>query len=91
VLTAGDLTVTAVFDKPGMPDGPTFEETLLVSPSRLAAGTLAAAVRTAADAARALGLSTGPVHAELRAGEHAPRRPCSSWPRGPSAACARAP
>jgi biotin carboxylase len=66
VLTAGDLTVTAVFDKPGMPDGPTFEETLLVSPSRLAAGTLAAAVRTAADAARALGLSTGPVHAELR-------------------------
>ena len=45
VLTAGDLTVTAVFDKPGMPDGPTFEETLLVSPSRLAAGTLAAAVR----------------------------------------------
>jgi biotin carboxylase len=66
VLTAGDLTVTAVFDKPGTPDGPTFEETLLVSPSRLAAGTLAAAVRTAADAARALGLSTGPVHAELR-------------------------
>jgi biotin carboxylase len=66
VLTAGDLTVTAVFDKPGTPDGPTFEETLLVSPSRLAAGTLAAAVRTAADAARSLGLSTGPVHAELR-------------------------
>jgi hypothetical protein len=60
VLTAGDLTVTAVFDKPDMPDGPTFEETLLVSPSRLAAGTLAAAVRTAADAARALGLSDRP-------------------------------
>ena len=74
VLTAGDLTVTAVFDKPGMPDGPTFEETLLVSPSRLAEGTLAAAVRTAADAARSLGLSAGPVHAELRAGnEHRDR------------------
>jgi biotin carboxylase len=74
VLSAGDLTVTAVFDKPGMPDGPTFEETLLVSPSRLAAGTLAAAVRTAADAARSLGLSAGPVHAELRAGnEHRDR------------------
>ena len=74
VLRAGDLTVTAVFDKPGMPDGPTFEETLLVSPSRLAAGTLAAAVRTAADAARSLGLSAGPVHAELRAGnEHRDR------------------
>jgi biotin carboxylase len=72
VLSAGDLTVTAVFDKPGMPDGPTFEETLLVSPSRLAAGTLAAAVRTAADAARSLGLSTGPIHAELRVGDRGP-------------------
>jgi biotin carboxylase len=72
VLTAGDLTVTAVFDKPGTPDGPTFEETLLVSPSRLAAGTLAAAVRTAADAACALGLSTGPVHAELRICDRGP-------------------
>ena len=76
ILTAGDLAVTAVFDKPGTPDGPTFEETLLVSPSRLAPGTLAAAVRTAADAARSLGLSTGPIHAELRAGnEHSDRGP----------------
>jgi hypothetical protein len=93
VLTAGDLTVTAVFDKPGMPDGPTFEETLLVSPSRLAAGTLAAAVRTAADAARALGLSTGPVHAELRAGnEHSDRGPAmlELAPRSIGGLCSRA-
>jgi biotin carboxylase len=76
VLAAGDLTVTAVFDKPATPDGPTFEETLLVSHSRLPGGTLAAAVRTAADAARSLGLSTGPIHAELRAGnEHSDRGP----------------
>ena len=76
ILTAGDLAVTAVFDKPGTPDGPTFEETLLVSPSRLPGSTLAAAVRTAADAARSLGLSTGPIHAELRAGnEHSDRGP----------------
>jgi len=68
----GDLTVTAVFDKPQTPDGPTFEETLLVSPSRLAAPTLAEAVRTAGQAARALGLTTGPVHAELRAGDRGP-------------------
>ena len=72
VLAAGDLTVTAVFDKPATPDGPTFEETLLVSPSRLPAGTLAAAVRTAADAARSLGLSTGPIHAELRVADRGP-------------------
>jgi biotin carboxylase len=93
VLTAGDLTVTAVFDKPGMPDGPTFEETLLVSPSRLAAGTLGAAVRTAADAARALGLSTGPVHAELRAGnEHSDRGPAmlELAPRSIGGLCSRA-
>jgi biotin carboxylase len=93
VLTAGDLTVTAVFDKPDMPDGPTFEETLLVSPSRLAAGTLAAAVRTAADAARALGLSTGPVHAELRAGnEHSDRGPAmlELAPRSIGGLCSRA-
>ena len=93
VLTAGDLTVTAVFDKPGMPDGPTFEETLLVSPSRLAEGTLAAAVRTAAAAARSLGLSTGPVHAELRAGnEHSDRGPAmlELAPRSIGGLCSRA-
>jgi biotin carboxylase len=72
VLAAGDLTVTAVFDKPAIPDGPTFEETLLVSPSRLATETLAAAVRTAAAAARTLGLAAGPVHAELRVGDRGP-------------------
>ena len=32
LLTGGDLTVTAIFDKPATPDGPTFEETLLVTP-----------------------------------------------------------
>jgi biotin carboxylase len=89
VLTAGDLTVTAVFDKPGMPDGPTFEETLLVSPSRLAAGTLAAAVRVAADAARALGLCTGPVHAELRICDRGPAM-LELAPRSIGGLCSRA-
>jgi biotin carboxylase len=89
VLTAGDLTVTAVFDKPGTPDGPTFEETLLVSPSRLAAETLAAAVRTAADAARSLGLSTGPVHAELRICDRGPAL-LELAPRSIGGLCSRA-
>lgn len=66
LLAGGDLTVTAIFDKPNAPDGPTFEETILVTPSRLPGPVLAAAVRTAGAAARALGLTTGPVHAELR-------------------------
>ena len=66
LLTGGNLTVTAIFDKPRTPDGPTFEETMLVTPSRLPGPVLAAAVRTAGAAARALGLTDGPIHAELR-------------------------
>jgi hypothetical protein len=69
LLTAGALTVAAVFDKPWTPDGPTFEETLLVTPSRLAEPVLAAAIATAGHAARALGLTHGPIHAELRIDE----------------------
>jgi biotin carboxylase len=66
LLTAGALTVTAVFDKPWTPEGPTFEETLLISPSRLPEPVLAAAIDAAGQAARALGLTHGPIHAELR-------------------------
>jgi biotin carboxylase len=66
LLSGGELTVTAVFDKPATPGGPTFEETLLVTPSRLPRPVLAAAIGTAGQAARALGLTRGPIHAELR-------------------------
>jgi biotin carboxylase len=66
LLADGDLTPLAIFDKPAMTDGPTFAETLLVTPSRLPRPVLAAAVGTAGRAASALGLRTGPVHAELR-------------------------
>jgi biotin carboxylase len=66
LLDDGHLTVTAVFDKPRTPDGPTFEETLLVTPSRLPGPVLDAAIATTGRAARALGLTCGPVHAELR-------------------------
>ncbi|HLK00879.1 MAG TPA: ATP-grasp domain-containing protein [Streptosporangiaceae bacterium] len=72
LLAGGRLTPLALFDKPAMPDGPTFEETMLVTPSRLSASARAAAVRTAERAARALGLVTGPVHAELRIGPRGP-------------------
>lgn len=73
LLTAGALTVAAIFDKPWTPDGPTFEETLLINPSRLPEPVLAGAVSTAGRAARALGLTHGPIHAELRIGERAGR------------------
>ena len=76
LLADGVATVLAVFDKPEMPDGPTFEETMLICPPRLADDTLAAAVAVAERAARALGLRHGPIHAELRIdARHGDERP----------------
>ena len=66
MLDEGVLTVLALFDKPDPLEGPFFEETIYVTPSRLPAATQAAIERTTAAAARALGLVSGPIHAELR-------------------------
>lgn len=66
VLRGGELEVLAVFDKPGHPDGPTFEETVYVTPSRLPAPALARLEAAVARAAAALGLREGPIHAEAR-------------------------
>lgn len=66
LLQDGMLRVLAVFDKPDPLDGPYFEETLYVTPSRLATTVVAVVERRTAQAAAALGLSEGPVHAELR-------------------------
>jgi biotin carboxylase len=76
LLTGGELTVTAVFDKPDTPQGPTFEETVLLTPSRLPQLILCQALRAAERAATALGLRYGPIHAELRLDtRHRGRRP----------------
>jgi biotin carboxylase len=75
LLTNGELTVTAVFDKPDTPDGPTFEETVLVTPSRLPQPILSSALGTAELAAAALGLRYGPIHAELRLAARRGQRP----------------
>ncbi len=66
LLRGGVLEVLAIFDKPDPLDGPFFEETLYVTPSRHPAGALAEVERITAAGARALGLAEGPVHAELR-------------------------
>jgi biotin carboxylase len=66
LLRGGTLEPLAVFDKPDPLEGPYFEETLYVTPSRLPPGTLDAIVRMTADAAAALELVEGPIHAELR-------------------------
>jgi len=66
LLEAGVLRTLALFDKPDPLDGPFFEETIYVTPSRLPAAVQARVAETTAAAARALGLSDGAVHAELR-------------------------
>jgi hypothetical protein len=60
------LHVLAVFDKPDLLDGPFFEETIYVTPSRAPQQIQDAMVRAVADAAEAIGLEHGPVHAECR-------------------------
>jgi biotin carboxylase len=66
LIERGRLRVLAVFDKPDPLDGPFFEETIYVTPSRLAPDVEREIVWTTEAAARALHLSEGPVHAELR-------------------------
>jgi biotin carboxylase len=66
LLSAGALRVLAIFDKPDPLDGPYFEETIYVTPSRLDEPTQRAIAEATAAAARALGLREGPLHAELR-------------------------
>ena len=66
LLQGGRLEVLAVFDKPDPLEGPYFEETLYVTPSRLPAAVLDDVEAVTARAADALGLREGPVHAELR-------------------------
>ena len=66
VLTDGRLRVLTIFDKPDPLDGPFFEETIYVTPSRLPASLQESIVETTAAATRAIGLSEGSVHAELR-------------------------
>jgi biotin carboxylase len=69
LLDSGDLLTLAVFDKPEPLDGPYFEESIYVTPSRLPASDVAAATGVVAAATRALGLRDGPVHAEVRVHE----------------------
>ena len=66
LLVQGSLRTLALFDKPDPLDGPYFEETIYVAPSRLSDEIQSRIERVAERAARALGLRQGPVHAELR-------------------------
>jgi biotin carboxylase len=73
ILWDGDLEVLATFDKPETPDGPFFEETMFLTPTELDPATRREVHRVTAAAASAIGLTQGPVHAELRITDGAPR------------------
>ena len=66
------MHVLAIFDKPDPLDGPFFEETIYVTPSQVPAALQKAIVDCAERAVRALGITEGPIHAELRYNERGP-------------------
>src|SRR5207244_9437366 len=72
LLMAGGLQTLALFDKPDPLDGPFFEETIYVTPSRLPAETQTRIAEATLRACAALGLTEGPVHAELRVNDAGP-------------------
>src|SRR6267143_1735770 len=65
-LERGELTTLALFDKPDPMDGPYFEETLYITPSRLPEALQDSIHEDVARACRVAGLAAGPVHAEVR-------------------------
>lgn len=72
LVTGGEFQALAIFDKPDPLEGPFFEETLYITPSREAAAVQRELLDSTAQAVRALGLYHGPVHAELRYNDAGP-------------------
>lgn len=72
LLDCGRLRVLATFDKPDPLEGPYFEETIYVTPTRLPEETQNALIECAVRTVRALGLTTGPLHAEFRINAEGP-------------------
>lgn len=66
LLNGGRLRVLSLFDKPDPLEGPFFEETIYVTPSRLPEETQEVVSDAVQRASTAVGLTEGPVHAELR-------------------------
>ncbi len=89
LLTDGQLRILAIFDKPDPLEGPYFEETIYVTPSRLSQSELRDVERCVLDAVRALGLTQGPIHAEFRVNEQGVW-PLEVAPRPIGGLCARA-
>lgn len=72
LVNDGEFRMLAIFDKPDPLDGPFFEESIYVTPSRLREEVQQQIVATTSAAVRAMGLTKGTVHAELRVNKHGP-------------------
>jgi biotin carboxylase len=66
LMHRGQFQLLALFDKPDPLDGPFFEETIYLTPSSASSPIQSAIAIAVADAATAIGLCQGPVHAECR-------------------------
>jgi biotin carboxylase len=89
MLCAGRLRIIAIFDKPDPLDGPFFEETIYVTPSRHPSHVQAAIADVTAQACRALGLAHGPVHTELRLRDNVDAKVIEVNPRSIGGLCSR--
>ena len=65
-MVGGELRTLAILDKPDLMEGPYFEETILLTPSRLPDGVQREVLSCVQRSVAILGLDDGPVHAELR-------------------------
>ena len=72
LVSDGEFRVLAILDKPDPLDGPFFEETIFVTPSRLTGTVQQQITEVVRSAVEALGLATGPIHAEVRIGSDGP-------------------
>jgi biotin carboxylase len=70
LLTQGRLEILAIFDKPEPLNGPYFEETYYITPSRLDSPNQQALHAAIVAACTAYELREGPIHAECRINEH---------------------
>jgi biotin carboxylase len=73
LLRDGQLLPLTIYDKPEPLNGPFFEETIYTLPSTLSAAQAGAVWSRLGEAVDALGLTTGPIHAEFRLGERTPK------------------
>jgi hypothetical protein len=89
LLTAGELRVLAIFDKPDALEGPYFEESIYVTPSRLSSTQRQTIEASLLSSVRALGLTHGPVHGEFRLNKQGVW-PIEIAPRPIGGLCARA-